>query len=562
MERVPILRRLLSATTRRRADMGETAADHQWDREAENERHRGLLEALDRAESLNDAKSRFLAVASHEIRTPLNGMLGIAAVLQETELTPEQANFVQAIRASGGLLLGLVDDMLDLARIEAGHLEIEPAPASPADLVQEVVELLAVRAFTRGIDLAAYAAPQVPASVSIDGPRLRQVLINLIGNAIKYTERGGISVEVDCIPSGPSSRLSFAVADTGSGMDAPAARTRLGAEGMPPVQPANRPQHGAGLGLPIACEIVRRMGGEVDFAERPAGGTSISFWIPVDAAADPQPLPPPRHNGLVLSPEGFGADIAIRILAEDGVETRCVDTLARATALLAAASAANSTYDLILIDARVAPAPAETLAALREAAGERVPAAIMIEPGNRKSVPMLHAAGYDAYLVRPIRRASLVRIVEGLIAGATFRLDPADEKRPGRLAASAARRLSSLVVDDNEINALLLRVVLERLGHRVTERHDGLAALAAAEAQNFDAVFLDFNLPGMGGADVAANIRRRAAGLGKRPHLIAVTGDAIGVREKGAEFDAFLEKPVTPEALRALLERLNAPTAA
>jgi CheY-like chemotaxis protein len=177
---------------------------------------------------------------------------------------------------------------------------------------------------------------------------------------------------------------------------------------------------------------------------------------------------------------------------------------------------------------------------------------------------MLRDAGFDAYLVRPLRRASLVRIVDGLITGEAFRLDPADEKRPaGQLVAAPARTLSVLVVEDNEINALLLRVIFERLGHRVTESHDGLAALAEAERQDFDLVLLDLNLPGLGGAAVAADLHRRAEMSGKRPRLIAVTGDgAAAARGDGAGFDGFLEKPVTPQALRALLAALDAPTAA
>jgi CheY-like chemotaxis protein len=348
-------------------------------------------------------------------------------------------------------------------------------------------------------------------------------------------------------------------------MDA-ATRARLSASSQDLAAPVSRPQHGAGLGLPIACEIVRRMRGEIEFAGRPSGGTLISFRIPVDVsgtALGARSAPShARRRCLLVAPEGFGADIAVRMLAESGVEARQVDNQAHAAALLAAAAAAKSAYDFVLIDARVAPAPGATLAAIREAAGVPLPAAIMVEPGNRKSVPMLRDAGFNAYLVRPLRRASLLRIADDLIEGDAFRRDPADEKHPGRLAASAARTLSVLVVDDNEINALLLRVVLERLGHRVTERHDGVAALAAAENQDFDVVFLDLNLPGLGGAAVAANLRRRASGPGKRPHLVAVTGDGAAAHEGAAEFDAVLGKPVTPEALRALLDRLSAPTAA
>jgi len=555
MERVPLLRRLLSAAAgRRRKDAGEAAADNAWIREEKDDRYRALLEALDRAESASEAKSRLLAFASHEIRTPLNGMLGLAAVLQETELTPEQEDFVRAIRASGGLLLGLVDDMLDLARIEAGRLELECAPANPGDIVQDVVELLAVRAFTRGIDIAVYVAPDVPTEVPIDGPRLRQVLINLVGNAVKFTEKGAISVTVDRAPG----RLLFAVADTGSGMDAET-RARLSASSGNGFVPESRPQHGAGLGLPIACEIIRRMGGSVEFAERSAGGTAVSFWIPVDMedpAVAPSGVPPgSRRNCLLVAPAGFGADIAARMLAENGVDARHVDTPARATALAAAAAAAQSAYDFLLIDARLTPAPGETLADIRHAAAAPLPAAIMIEPGNRKSVPVLRAAGFDAYLVRPLRRASLQRIVDGLVAGAAFGPDPADAKRPvGNLVAVPERKLSVLVVDDNEINALLLRAVLGGLGHRVMECHDGPAALAAVESQRFDLVLLDLNLPGMGGSAVAAELRQRA---GSRPHLIAVTGDDAGARDAGALFDARLEKPVTPETLRALLEKLD-----
>ena len=542
----------------------ESVADTAWELR-ESEEYRSLIDARRKAEAASQAKSRVLATVSHEFRTPLNGILGLTGLLTETDLTPDQETYARAVHSSGEALLALVDDMLDFSRIEAGRLDLYPEPTDLEALLQEIVELLAGRAHIKGIDIAAEVGGAVPATVVVDPARLRQVLINLVGNGVKFTDKGGVTLSASVAADGA---ISFAVSDSGPGIAREDAE-RLFDEFEQMDTALSRRHGGAGLGLAISRRIVRRMGGDVTLADRPGGGSIFSFTLalpPTEGAAAANEASLDGRSFLILAPEGAEPPTLARHLASAGATARTARTLNEAAGLIGAATAAGEIHDAVLIDGRVMPGPATALARLREAAGRVVPAAVLIEPGRRGDVDALRHGGFDAYLVRPVRRSSLLRIA-GDIASASggFSIDPGDA-RPRKTSAPrrAVENLDVLLAEDNEINALLARAVLEGLGHTVTEVRDGAAAVAAAreKGNGFPAILMDLHMPGLDGLAAARAIREweRATGT-PRAAILAVTADVLAetrAAAKMAGIDAVLEKPMTPDSLRRALAELTA----
>ncbi|MFO1184701.1 MAG: ATP-binding protein [Bauldia sp.] len=529
-----------------------------------NEGGGDLAAALRRLEALSAAKSRMLATVSHEIRTPLSGILGLAGVLLGTPLSDEQRTFVRALHTSGELLMGLVDDLLDFAKIEAGGFKLAAQPTDCAAVVQEIVELLAPRAHAKGIDIAGYVSAELPPELRLDAARLRQVLLNLAGNAVKFTETGGVGILVAPDEDGPPGRVVFAVVDSGPGI-APGEAERLFAGLGPADAPSPDRARGSGLGLPISREIVRRMGGDIELRARPGGGTEFRFALEsaATAATAKASRPLAGRRALILAPEGAAPAILARQLAELGVEAKATDSLYRAKGAVAAAAAAGLAYDFALVDPRGTADPSRLLGELTEAAGGAMPTVALIEPGRRRDIEPLRQAGYLAYLVRPVRRASLVKIATALAAGSRqFRADPSDEPQaePPR-AALGRRKLNVLLAEDDEINALLLRAVLERSGHNVTEARDGRAAVTLATADDGagpDALLLDLHLPLLDGIGIAEALRRHAW-RGPPPPMIAVTADASDLARaeaRAAGFACVLEKPVDPQLLARVLDEL------
>jgi signal transduction histidine kinase/CheY-like chemotaxis protein len=532
----------------------EREADRRWEMSDISEHFRRTADGRRRAEAASEAKSRFLATVSHELRTPLSGVLGLSTVLLDTPLSPEQETFARAVKTSGELMLGLVDDMLDFAKIEAGRFVLNPQPTPVTRLAEEVVELFATRAEAKNIDLSADVAVGVPATALLDGPRLRQVLINLVANAVKFTDIGGVALRVGVAPGG----LRFAVEDTGPGIPRGAVETIFAEFSPVATDPLRR---GSGLGLSISRRIVRGMDGDIAVADRPGGGAAFSFALPAESVVAPVASEPglAGRKGLMLAPVGLAPEAAARQLAEAGASLRLTATIADAAALAGAAAAAHEPYDFLLIDPRAVADAGGAVATIREAAGHRLRVAILVPPGRRQPEAELHAAGFDAYLVRPVRRASLLRIAAQLAASdASFGADPGDRRSavppPRRMTAG----LKVLLAEDDEINALLLRSLLVRLGHQVTEVTDGDAALTAASVERFDAILLDIHLPGLSGLDVARAIRAGESRAGGAWHarLIAVTADGRAESRDmatDAGFDDFAQKPVTSERLREAL---------
>ncbi|MBN8993816.1 MAG: response regulator [Rhizobiales bacterium] len=552
----------LSAENRRLSASLELVADAAWELR-ESEELRTLVEARRRAEAANQAKSRLIATVSHEFRTPLNGILGLNDLLLESPLSPDQRAYAEGVRSSGTALLALVDDMLDFSKIEAGRLDLRPERTAIEPLLQDIAELLAARAHGRGIDIAARAAPDVP-FVLVDAARLRQVVLNLAGNAVKFTEAGGVTLTAHLESrDGARVRIAFAVSDTGPGI-APADAERIFGEFEQADSATTRRHNGAGLGLAISRRIVRQMGGDVAVGPAPEGGAAFRFTLDLPLAGD-MPHAPRLDDRRILVLAAAGAEPAVlaALIADAGGDARIVHTPMEGAALAAAAAAAGLPYHALLVDRRAAPDVGATLARIRE--GADLPAALLVAPGERAAIEEARAAGFDAYLVKPVRRASLLRVAgEMVTARGAFHGDPTDA--PADRAPEARRspaHLRVLVAEDNEINLLLVRAVLEGLGHSVAEAADGDAAVAVATTgEAFDAILMDLHMPGRDGCSAALAIRAHEKANGRpRAAIFALTADVLAetrARATEAGIDAVLAKPVAPEALRRMLAGLAA----
>ena len=480
-----------------------------------------------------------LATLSHEFRTPLNGVLGMTRLLDGTDLSPEQRSYVAALKESGDHLLGLINDVLDLARLGADKLELDPAPMEVENLLRQVAELMSPKAHEKGVEVAWAASPGLGVVMADEG-RLRQVLLNFAGNAVKFTDKGGVVIAAEAAPGPGGDRVRFTVTDSGPGVPEEA-RARI----FEPFTHAD-PSHGgsalggAGLGLAIVRRLADAHGAEIGVEDAAGGGAR--FWF---TAALPAVGPSEVDASLAGRCVGIASpNAALRLAAARQVEA-CGGTAVVAAGI--AGLLAKAPEDAVLLIDQ---------ALLTGRRGARAPtgrtAIVLLRPDERDRIEPSRAAGFSGYLIKPLRRASLAaRVLAALdVASPTPANLPEDE----RIAPAAAPGARILLAEDNPINALLARTLLEREGCVVDRAASGEETLAAMEAGAYDLILMDVRMPGLSGLEATRALRAR----GVSTPIVALTADAFEDDRRAclaAGMDDFLVKPLTPASLRAALAR-------